>query len=763
MASVTDHTTLRDDRRSSGRMSALRLIFGAALLLLVLKAVGMLPEWLNRPPDWLIPSYAQWLDAFFNFIKGDMETGRPGLIYLTRWFSEGPLEFMLNTTANLLEGKRRWPNIGPISWSAIAAVATVIGYYLGGWRMAALAGGTFIWTALVGQWKLAMQTLSVISVAAPLAFVFGLTLGIVAWKYNWFDRAMRPVLAVLQTLPFFTYLLPAVIFFKVGPTAGAVATIIYAMPPMILMTTLGLQKVSPEVVEAGKMAGCTRWQMLRHVYLPAARTEILVGVNQVIMLCLAMVVLTAFIGMPGLGAKLLAMMNSFKLGRSFEIGVTIVLLAVTLDRLSKAWVVKQPEHFEKGTPWWKRHFYTVLGCGAFVVFLGLAYLSNRVPNYTLTEGANQSNILQYLFSVLGDVHRTQDLSQGKEIDTAIKHFLDIDGIQVTTEWLRWFLNVQVLIPFRNALLWVPTPAFILVIAGFAYWLAGRREAIIAAIFFSIVASTGWWDRSVITLYTVISAVVLAMLIGIPLAIWTARGAAPPLSLQGSAKDFAIGLVGLAFKRIPVLFGALLVSSLYHFFTAVEESAAFLSPASPSLYIFGVTFLVLWLAVRDWPRDKVVLTIVDTAQTFPSFIYLIPAIMLFGVNDVAVVFSILIFTLVPLTRYTVEGLRHVPPEMTEAADMSGATRMQKLTSVQLPLALPTMAVGFNQAIMFAFFMVIIAAFIGTQDLGQELQRTLAGTDLGKNFVLGICVSLMALTFDITINKWARNRKAALGLE
>ncbi len=763
MTSVTEDNTIRETAKGIGQVTTLRIILGAALLLVLLKALGLLPAWLNRPPEWLIPAYAQWLDRFFEFIKGDFETGRPGLIYVTRWIAEGPLEFMLNTTANLLEGKRRWPNLGPISWSAVAAVATVIGYYLGGWRMALLAGGTFIWTALIGQWKLAMQTMSVISVAAPLAFLNGLTLGIIAWKYNWFDRAMRPVLSVLQTLPFFTYLLPAVIFFKVGPTAGAIATIIYAMPPMILMTTLGLQKVSPEVVEAGKMSGCNRWQMLRYVYLPAARTEILVGVNQVIMLCLAMVVLTAFIGMPGLGAKLLAMMNSFKLGRSFEIGVTIVLLAVTLDRLSKAWVVKQPEHFEKGTPWWKRHFYLVMAAAVFFGFLGLSYLANRVPNYTLTEGANQGNLLQYLFSVIGDVHRTQDLSQGRQVDAAIKHFLDIDGVQATTEWLRWFLNVKVLIPFRNALLWVPTPAFILVIVGFAYWLAGRREAIIAAAFFSVVASTGWWDRSVITLYTVISAVVLATLIGLPLAIWTARGAAQPLSLRDGPRPFLVGLVALAFKRIPVLLAALLVSGFYHFFTATETSAPFLSPATPSLYIFGVTFLLLWLAVREWPRDKVMLTIVDTAQTFPSFIYLIPAIMLFGVNDVAVVFSILIFTLVPLTRYTVEGLREVPEEMTEAADMAGASRMQKLTSVQLPLALPTMAVGFNQAIMFAFFMVIIAAFIGTQDLGQELQRTLAGTDLGKNFVLGICVSLMALTFDIVISKWASDRKSALGLE
>ena len=118
------------------------------------------------------------------------------------------------------------------------------------------------------------------------------------------------------------------------------------------LTALGLKKVSHEVVEAGKMRGCTRWQMLRYVYILAARSEILVGVNQVIMLCLAMVVLIAFIGMLGLGAKLLAMMGSFKLGRSFEIGATIVLLAVMLDRCSKAWGIKQPEYFERGTPWW---------------------------------------------------------------------------------------------------------------------------------------------------------------------------------------------------------------------------------------------------------------------------------------------------------------------------------------------------------------------------------------------------------------------------
>lgn len=654
-------------------------LLGTAVFFALCKAIGVLPEFLNRLPESWIPPTAGWLDVAFAFVQNDL-----GLIHMTRWFAEGPLQFMLDTMANLLEGKRRWPNLGPIPWPAIAAVGVVLGYYLGGWKMAAFAGFAFVWTALIGQWKIAMQTLSVISVAAPMAFFLGLSLGILAWKFRWFDRAIKPILSVLQTLPFFTYLLPAVIFFKVGPTAGAVATVIYAIPPMVLMTTLGLKKVSPEIVEAGKMSGCSRLQMLTRVYIPAARTEILVGVNQVIMLCLAMVVLTAFIGMPGLGAKLLAMMGSFKLGRSFEIGVTIVLIAIMLDRMSKAWVIKQPEHFERGTPWWKRHIYLVLSLTLFVLFCLISWAVSGMKPVEPTL----SSLPKWIAGVLDEVHRKESLSRGKEIDTAIKSFLAIDGIQAVTEWLRWFLNVKVLIPFRNSLLWIPTSSFVLFVVAFCYWLGGRKPAIYAAIFFTVVAFSGWWDRSVITLYTVISAVILSMLIGIPLGIFASRS-------------------------------------------------------------------------EKWSQR--ILLACDTAQTFPSFIYLIPAIMLFGVNDVAVVFAIIIFTTVPLTRYTIEGLRTVPAEITEAADMSGATKRQKLLSVQIPLALPTMAVGFNQAIMFAFFMVIIAAFIGTQDLGQELQRTLAGTDLGKNIVLGMNVALMALTFDLAIMAWTEKRKQALGLD
>ncbi|MGD1925290.1 MAG: ABC transporter permease [Paracoccaceae bacterium] len=757
MAVTTDTAPIEAPRFTKQQVALGLLMLAIAIAI----ARPLLPEWMiDRPDDGGLFPLAVWLDAFFNFLRYDL-----GLEAVTRWIASNPLKFLLDTSANLLEGKRRWPHLGPIPWPAIAASAAVIGYWLGGWRMALIAGGTFLWVALIGQWKLAMQTLAVIAVAAPLAFFLGLGLGILAWKYRWVDTAIKPILAILQTLPFFTYLLPAVIFFIVGPTAAAVATIVYAIPPMVLMTSVGLRKVPPEVVEAGKMAGCTRWQMLRHVYVPSARTEMLVGLNQIIMLCLAMVVLTAFIGMTGLGQKLLSNMNSFKLGRSFEIGVSIVLIAVMLDRMSKAWVLKQPEHFDKGTPWWIRHGYLLVGLGLFVAFIGIATLAGESQNYTLDEGKRQGNVIQWFWSSLDGVHRTQQLSQGKEIDDAIKAFLDIDSVQAVSNAIRTFLIVDVLIPFRDALLWLPSVSVILAWAALGWLVGGARVALMAGGFYAIIAMTGWWDRAIITLYAALASVVLAILIGLPLGIWSARGASGPLSLKMGPAALALGLVGLGFKRLPVLLGALLVSGLTYYFTEStgEAPPAYLSFASMSLYIFAASFVALWWAVRRWPRDAVMIAVVDTGQTFPSFIYLIPAIMLFGINDVAVIFSILIYTLVPVIRYTIEGLRGVPPELTEAADMSGATRWQKLVNVQLPIALPTLAVGFNQAIMFAFFMVIIAAFIGTQDLGQELQRTLAGTDLGKNFVLGMCVVLMALAFDNIITRWAANRRRALGME
>ncbi|MEO0358491.1 MAG: ABC transporter permease subunit, partial [Pseudomonadota bacterium] len=259
----------------------------------------------------------------------------------------------------------------------------------------------------------------------------------------------------------------------------------------------------------------------------------------------------------------------------------------------------------------------------------------------------------------------------------------------------------------------------------------------------------------------------AALFALPLAVWGAGPPAQKITLaKGVNASVIMGLISLAFRRSIIAIASFIVAGVLRY--VLWTWGVFGEEPNPTAYtitywvIFAISFYLFWRFVGQMMRDVFLLLAADSAQTFPSFVYLLPAIMLFSITPIAVLFAIMIFAMVPLLRYTIEGLRNVPGEMTESADMSGATRTQKLWSVQFPLALPTMAVGFNQALMFAFFMTMIAAYIGTVDLGQELQKTLAGTDLGKNFLLGLNVAFMALTFDMAIMSWSDKKKRALGL-
>jgi glycine betaine/proline transport system permease protein len=170
---------------------------------------------------------------------------------------------------------------------------------------------------------------------------------------------------------------------------------------------------------------------------------------------------------------------------------------------------------------------------------------------------------------------------------------------------------------------------------------------------------------------------------------------------------------------------------------------------------------IWAAGGE-RRARFVQLLCDTLQTFPSFIYLIPVIMLFQVGDVAAIAAIVIYATIPAVRYTMFGLRNVPAQTVEATTMAGCTPFQALWKVRLPLAFPEIMLGINQTIMFALFMVIIAAFIGTRDLGQEIFRALTFADAGKGLVVGLCVAFMGLAVDRLATAWATRRKAELGL-
>jgi glycine betaine/proline transport system permease protein len=171
---------------------------------------------------------------------------------------------------------------------------------------------------------------------------------------------------------------------------------------------------------------------------------------------------------------------------------------------------------------------------------------------------------------------------------------------------------------------------------------------------------------------------------------------------------------------------------------------------------------IW-AARNERAYKVVQVAIDTLQTLPSFVYLIPVVMLFRVGDFAAMIAVILYSLPPAIRYTTHGIRQVPPALIEAARTSGCTKRQILWKVQLPLALPEIMLGVNQTIMFALSMLVITALVGTRDLGQEVYIALTKADTGRGLVAGICVAFIAITADRLIAAWSRRRKQQLGLD
>jgi glycine betaine/proline transport system permease protein len=170
-----------------------------------------------------------------------------------------------------------------------------------------------------------------------------------------------------------------------------------------------------------------------------------------------------------------------------------------------------------------------------------------------------------------------------------------------------------------------------------------------------------------------------------------------------------------------------------------------------------------LCAQNSFATKVILLVCDTFQTFPSFIYLIPVIMLFGVTDTSVLIAVIVYATIPATRYTVEGLRSVPTTLHDAGSMSGVNRLQRWLKIEIPLAFPHIMLGVNQTVVFALFMVIIGAMIGTDDLGQYILKALSDKNgIGNGLVLGLCVAFIGLAVDHLIHTWADQQKEALDL-
>ncbi|MGB6105390.1 MAG: proline/glycine betaine ABC transporter permease [Pusillimonas sp.] len=216
--------------------------------------------------------------------------------------------------------------VAALSWHAtrkpVATVLYVVCLYLIG---------------AVGLWDKLIQTFSLVLVSTLVSIVLGVPIGIVAARSRLLRRVLTPVLDVMQTLPSFVYLIPVLMLFGLGKVPALFATIIYAVPPLIRLTILGLRQVDPDIMEAAQAFGVTRWQMLTRVTLPLARPSIMAGINQTTMMALAMVVVASMIGARGLGEDVLAGIQTLDVGRGLQAGVAIVILAIVIDRITQAY------------------------------------------------------------------------------------------------------------------------------------------------------------------------------------------------------------------------------------------------------------------------------------------------------------------------------------------------------------------------------------------------------------------------------------------
>ena len=220
---------------------------------------------------------------------------------------------------------------------------------LAGWKLIRSMRTGILFMALMtaiglfGYWELAMQTLALVISSVVFALLIGLPLGILMARNNHAEKILKPILDAMQTMPSFVYLIPALMFFGMGKVPSMFATIIYAVPPVIRLTNVGIRTVDVEAVEAAKAFGATSRQILFDVQLPLAKPSIMVGINQTTMMALAMVVIGSMIGAKGLGMEVLLAIGRIEVGRGFEAGISIVFLAIIIDRITHSFSEKRPK------------------------------------------------------------------------------------------------------------------------------------------------------------------------------------------------------------------------------------------------------------------------------------------------------------------------------------------------------------------------------------------------------------------------------------
>ncbi|MCX8952156.1 ABC transporter permease subunit [Ruegeria sp. NA] len=688
MTAITDLPTRRSAQLTAGAKAALiTVIVGAVCLALE----GFAPWLVKWPAAWELPA-TQWvgafLDWFLNLIKPAMRLFSDLMTHPMNW-------------ANFVLGKTPWP--------ILIGIVTALGWYLGGLSMAALGFLGLSFVLASGYWAESMNTLALVAVSVPVALVIGGGIGILANEVPKVKSFVQAVLDIMQTVPTFAYLTPLLLLFGFGPVVGLIASAIYAAPPMARNVMLGLERVEPEIKEAAIMSGGTRFQQLFQVEIPAATTQIMVGVNQCLMAALSMVIIAAVIGgFNDIGWEVLLTMRKAQFGESLMAGLVIVVFAVVIDRMSGT-LATERKRYDSRVVW------AMLGFAVIFTAAFWAWLPNPAELTLLDPMA-------------------------EAVDSGLTAFTQANG-----QWLDALKNnslFYILLPLRIGL----DQAVLPFTWGFQ-WTSSMSFGLFAA-GAGIALFMAWRGR-------LTGGLVVLILIGM---LETGIANLPwPFVLTGAA---ALGWVAGGWRLAALCVGLLctiLVSGLW------ERALLSLYLSGAAVFTCALAGGLIGLASAVWqPVWNVVRPICDMLQTIPLFVFLIPVLMVFQIGEFSAFLAICAYAIVPMIRYTRHGLVNTPDEMMEAAISSGATEWQIMRDVRAPYAAPTILLGLNQTILYAFAMLVIAALIGTTGLGQSIYLALGQADVGLGISAGAAMAILALIADRIVQGFAEERRAALGL-
>ncbi len=462
-------------------------------------------------------------------------------------------------------GGRPVPQLG---WLGVVAVATYVAGALGNLRVAllALVGLTFL--GLQGLWLESMNTLALTLSAVAVCLVIGIPLGLWAGVSDRTFALLMPVLDLAQTLPTFVYLAPLTLFFLIGPASATVATVIYALPPVVRLTAHGVRGVPASVVEATTSLGATSGQRLRTVLLPMARRTIVLGINQTIMAALSMVTIAALIDAPGLGKTVIKALETLDVGVAFNAGLAIVVLAILLDRTTTAFS-QRAEVSRRRHPNGNRLRRPGLVAGAVVALLACyasrTYLWAAQFPTSVTLGGSAHDV-----GLGPSIARAAD-----DVTTWVQ-----DHLSGLTGGLKDAVTLHLLNPFESLLTLSPWWAVVGALVSFAALAGGRVAAVTTGVGLALVVGTGLWFDAMTTLASTVLATVVVMALGIVVGVWMGRSNRADQLLR---PVLDAGQTMPAFVYL-VPFLALFAASR---FTAIVAAVVFAAPAAIKIVADGI--------------------------------------------------------------------------------------------------------------------------------------------------------------------------------